>query len=46
MCLPLVSKALRLVPEPALIVRYFYDAYADTLDGNLDVRLARYGIRY
>lgn len=25
---------------------YFYDAYADTLDGNLDVRLARYGIRY
>ena len=25
---------------------YFYDAYADTLDGNLDVRVARYGIRY
>jgi hypothetical protein len=27
-------------------VNYFYDAYADTLDGNLDVRLARYGVHY
>jgi hypothetical protein len=25
---------------------YFYDAYTDTEDGHLDVRLARYGIEY
>jgi hypothetical protein len=25
---------------------YFYDAYTDARDGNLDVRLARYGQRY
>ena len=25
---------------------YFYDAYADSLDGHLDVRLGRYGVRF
>ena len=25
---------------------YFYDVYSDTLDGNIDIRLSRYGLRY